>query len=140
MEDYRILFLEDRYSDRTWYFLRSWLPQRIKNVVTCTTAHEAMAQLDRSRFTHVFLDHDLDWINTWPDAMTGMDVVAYIERACPSVKKFIVHSTSAQGGIMNERLTKAGYNSIWLPFETHLIRMSHSQVLPFTNESVPLNT
>jgi hypothetical protein len=127
MNETSILFLEDRYSDRTHLFLR-WLPPRVRQVVCVTTAAQAVDLIPRLRPTHVFLDHDLDWIGTWPHAANGMSVV----EALPSgllVSRFVVHSTSQRGGPMTEALRAKGYRADWVPFETKLLATPAATIL-----------
>lgn len=126
----KILFLDDRYSDRTWIFLKDWLPRHIMDVITTTSAEETIRQLVSSKFTHVFLDKDLDWNGRWKNVKSGMDVVDGIIAHMPQIGKIIIHSTNTiDPPKMYKRLKDAGYNVILCPFEDEMVKKHWSEIL-----------
>jgi DNA-binding NarL/FixJ family response regulator len=86
---------------------------------TADTAIEYL-RLAEEPWDLVMLDHDLGG-KVFQDSLetnTGMEVVRYIERTQPEIKRIVVHSwNSPAAREMVSRLEQAGYEASYQPFE-----------------------
>jgi len=86
---------------------------------TVETAEECIAALENQKWTEVYLDHDLGG-EAWVDsnrADTGFEVVRWIVKNKPEVKRFTVHSHNHLAApLMARALMNAGYQVRYVPF------------------------
>ena len=109
----KILFLDDN-NDRTEAFLKNY-----PDADTVETAEAAIKALQKSKYTDVFLDHDLGgeaWVDSSRDD-TGMGVVRWIIANGPAIENIVVHShNTIAGPKMKDALKDAGYKVVYTPF------------------------
>ena len=103
----RISIAEEYFADDTFLAAQ-----------TSYTAIEYL-RLAEEPFDLVMLDHDLGGVvfQNSKEENCGMEVVRYIERTRPQIKKIIVHSWNVPAGQeMLARLQNAGYEVSYEPF------------------------
>lgn len=110
-----ILFLDDNF-DRIEKFIEAY-----PFGIVARTAQEAIEALRYyAEFEIVSLDHDLGG-ESFVDSSrsdSGMEVVRWIEKHKPNVKKFVVHSVNPiAADEMTRRLMAAGYEVERKPYE-----------------------
>ena len=115
-----ILFLDD--SERRVQIATDFFEQTRETVCIAMNAHVAIEylRLAEEPWDLVMLDHDLGGqvYQNSDEENCGMEVVRYIERTHPEIKKIVVHSWNAPAGReMQERLQRAGYDTAYQPFE-----------------------
>ena len=118
-----ILFLDD--SERRVQVATDFFEgKQFEGVILCVAmnAHVAIEylRLAEEPWDLVMLDHDLgeQVYQNSDEENCGMEVVRYIERTRPEVKKIVVHSWNVPAGReMQIRLQQAGYDTAYQPFE-----------------------
>ena len=124
-----ILFLDDVAQRAVMAYNRMSVIDR-EHTIWCTTAAETIQTVwdYRDNLTKVSLDHDLggqQYMNTKRED-SGMEVIRFLEKKArkepEEFKKlegtlFIIHSWNLHAApIMQDRLSKLGLNSVWIPF------------------------
>ena len=114
----KILFLDDseaRLNQAENYFGE-------EELYLARTAEIAINRLSMlAPWDLVMLDHDLGqkYMQESEDPGSGMEVVRYIERSLPEIKKIIIHSWNAPAAnSMRFRLVGAGYSVSYQPFQS----------------------
>ena len=117
-----VLFLDDD-EQRTASFT-----SRFPDAVTVETAEACIARLrdgtgepERPSWDLVFLDHDLggEFFVDSRRADTGMEVVRWILENRPKIARIVIHTHNEFAGYeMEQELTRAGYDTVQLPFGT----------------------
>lgn len=108
-ENFRVLFLDDR-QNRVDTFLKTH-----PDAIVVRTACECICELKNGFWNEVWLDHDLnDECHCNQEERNdnhGMTVVRWCCANLPSVRMFVIHSTTAQPtrDKMVDKLRKVGY-------------------------------
>lgn len=124
-----LLFLDDDPKRAVLAYNRMPVKDR-GETIWCQTAAEAIQTVwdYRDNLTKVSLDHDLggqQYVNTKREDC-GMEIVRFLEKKAhkepEEFKKlegtlFVIHSWNTHAApIMQDRLSKIGLNSVWIPF------------------------
>lgn len=124
-----LLFLDDEPQRAVLAYNRMSVEDR-NNTIWCRTAEEAMLTIwdYRDVLKKVSLDHDLggqEYMNTKREDC-GMAIVRFLEKKAhkepEEFKKledtlFVIHSWNNHAApIMQDRLSKIGLNTVWIPF------------------------
>jgi len=109
----KVLFLDDD-NNRLNQFR-----QKFPSAITVETSSQCIEQLKESKIDYLFLDHDLGnqiFVDSNREDC-GMEVVRWIEKNKPEIKKIILHSLNIPAvEIMFSRLINIGYDVIKVPF------------------------
>lgn len=109
----RVLFLDDCPS-RTEKFKSRW-----PSATCCQNAFEIISEIEKEPVDILFLDHDLEGrvYQNSNEENCGMEVVRFLERYRPEVRKIVVHTLNHEAGLkMTSKLQAAGYETLKRPF------------------------